>query len=527
MLIAQVAILVVTSAIGLIISSLSERRSVDYRFQQEALAVARTTASDPQLRAAMADIEAGRTDDGTVQAVAERIRTSSHISYVVVIGLDRIRHAHPIPSLIGERVEEPIVVLDGKAHTGFVTGPLGRSANARVPLYGPTGGLVGEVSVGVRAEQVAGELRDELALIGIYAGSALAVGAAAAVVLARRLKRSTYGLELEEIADLLKNREAMLYGIREGMTSFDPAGRLTAVNAEAQRLLSRDLVVGARLDEALPDGRLRRILEGTIEGTDFTLLTDDHCLVLSRMPVVLQGQELGTVVTVRDRTEVIGLVRELDAVRGLTDALRAQQHEFANRMHTLAGLLELGEYQAAMKFAVETAGAEPTLAESVRQRLSNALIVGLIVSKTTVAAERGVRIVLEPESELSDPPPHLRRLLTIVGNLLDNAVDAAVSVDPPEGGHEVRLLMLEGKDNVTIRVQDTGPGVPPDKAEAIFDDGWSTRPDRGTARRGLGLALVHRLVTSQHGSITVSRRIGAVFTVVLPLPDPDPSPRRR
>src|SRR5690348_16798644 len=159
------------------------------------------------------------------------------------------------------------------------------------------------------------------------------------------------------------------------------------------------------------------------------------------MPVTLHGRELGAVVTVRDRTELVGLLRELDSVRGLTDALRAQQHEFTNRMHTLAGLLELGEYDAAFEHALESASAEPALTESVRGRIGNALLVGLIVAKTTVAAERGVRIALDRDSRIGEQPPHLRRLLTIVANLLDNAVDAAAGGGRPAGGAEVRLAL--------------------------------------------------------------------------------------
>jgi two-component system CitB family sensor kinase len=275
----------------------------------------------------------------------------------------------------------------------------------------------------------------------------------------------------------------------------------------------------------LPDGRLRRALDGTLTGTDVSVLTDEHCLVVNRMPVTLRGRDLGAVVTVRDRTELIGLLRELDSVRGLTDALRAQQHEFTNRMHTLAGLLDIGDHDAAYEFAIGSAGAGQALTESVRRRIGNPLMVGLVVAKTTVAAERGVRIVLDDASALGQDPPHLRRLLTIVGNLLDNAVDAAGEGPPPAGGREVRLTVAEGPDRVTVRVADTGPGIPPGAAEVIFEDGWSTRPERGTARRGLGLALVHRLVQRHGGTISVSEGPGAVFTVVLPLPDTAPAPQ--
>ncbi|MFF7638961.1 ATP-binding protein [Streptomyces canus] len=514
----QLAILALTGAIGFVLFTFAQRGEIDRAYEQRALDIAQTTAAEPQIQQA---VQYGGGGD-VVQTVAERIRKASGASYVVVIDLHGIRHSHPDPALIGEPVGDPIVVLDGRSHVGSDQGATGRSANGKAPLYGPTGKLVGEVSAGIPERDVLGELWRELPTFGLYAAIAVALGSAAAFLLARRLKRSTFGLELEEIAGLLQDREAMLHGIREGVIAFDPDGRITVVNDEARHLLGLGTALGSRLEEVLPDGRLRRALDGTLTGTDLNVLTDDHCLVVNRMPVTLHGRELGAVVTVRDRTELIGLLRELDSVRGLTDALRAQQHEFTNRMHTVAGLLDIGDHDAAYEYAVESAGADQALTESVRERIGNALLVGLIVAKTTVAAERGVRMVLSEDSALGEDPPHLRRLLTIVGNLLDNAIDAAVGGPPPAGGREVELSLVEAVDLVMVRVADSGPGVPPGAAESIFEDGWSTRPDRGTARRGLGLALVHRLTQLHGGTITVSEGPGAVFTVMLPLPDATP-----
>jgi two-component system CitB family sensor kinase len=517
----QLAILALTGAIGFVLFAFAQRNEIDRAYEQRALDIAQTTAAEPQIQQA---VEYGGGGD-VVQTVAERIRKASGASYVVVIDLHGIRHSHPDPALIGEPVGDPIVVLDGRPHVGSDQGATGRSANGKTPLYGPTGRLVGEVSAGIPERDVLGELWRELPTFGLYAAIAVALGSAAAFLLARRLKRSTFGLELEEIAGLLQDREAMLHGIREGVIAFDPDGRITVVNDEARHLLGLGTALGSRLEEVLPDGRLRRALDGTLTGTDLNVLTDDHCLVVNRMPVTLHGRELGAVVTVRDRTELIGLLRELDSVRGLTDALRAQQHEFTNRMHTVAGLLDIGDHDAAYEYAVDSAGADQALTESVRERIGNALLVGLIVAKTTVAAERGVRMVLSEDSALGEDPPHLRRLLTIVGNLLDNAIDAAAGGPPPAGGREVELSLVEAVDLVMVRVADSGPGIPPGAVESIFEDGWSTRPDRGTARRGLGLALVHRLTQRHGGTITVSEGPGAVFTVMLPLPDATPELR--
>ncbi|WP_150136460.1 ATP-binding protein [Streptomyces hyaluromycini] len=516
----QLVILALTGLIGFVLFAFAQRGEIDRAYEQRALDIAQTTAAEPQIRQAM---QYGGGGD-VVQTVAERIRKASGASYVVVLDLRGIRHSHPDPALIGEPTGDPIVVLDGRPRVGTDQGATGRSANGKAPLYGPTGELAGEVSAGIPEHYVLGELWRELPTFGLYSAIAVALGSAAAFLLAGRLKRTTFGLELEEIAGLLQDREAMLHGIREGVIAFGPDGRITVVNDEARDLLGLGTGLGSMLEDVLPDGRLRRALDGTLTGSDISVLTDDHCLVVNRMPVALHGRELGAVVTVRDRTELIGLLRELDSVRGLTDALRAQQHEFTNRMHTVAGLLDIGDHDAAYEFAVETAGAEQALTESVRERIGNPLLVGLIVAKITVAAERGVRIVLSDDSALGEDPPHLRRLLTIVGNLLDNAIDAATTGPARPDGSQVRLSLIEAVDVVRVEVADTGPGIPPGTTESIFEDGWSTRPDRGTARRGLGLALVHRLVQRHGGTITVSEGSGAVFTVTLPAPDTAPAP---
>jgi two-component system CitB family sensor kinase len=503
----ELVILALTGLIGFVLFAFAQRAELDRSYEQRALAIARIAAADPQIQQATAYGSGG----DVVQSIAQRICRASRASYVVVIDLHGIRHSHPIAALIGKRVAEPIVVKDGRPHVGIDQGALGRSANGKAPLTDASGTLVGEVSVGIQERAV-------LPTFGLYAAIATAIGAAAASLLARRLKRTTFGLELEEIAGLLQDREAMLHGIREGVVAFAPDGRITVVNDEARRLLGIGTALDRRLDEVLPDGRLRSALDGTLTGTDVSVLTDDHCLAINRMPVTLHGRELGAVVTVRDRTELIGLLRELDSVRGLTNALRAQQHEFTNRMHTLAGLLDIGDHESAYDYAIETARSGQGLTEAVRRHIGNPLMVGLIVAKTTVAAERGVRVILTDDSALTDGPPHLRRLLTIVGNLLDNAIDATAEAPPSEDGRRILLTLTEGDDLIVVRVADNGRGIAPGASQSIFEDGWSTRPERDTARRGLGLALVHRLVQRHGGTITVSEGPGAVFTVVLPQP---------
>lgn len=511
----QTAILAVTVVVGFALLVRGERTHLDHVYERRAAAIAATTAQVPDIRRClMTTASCG----DLVQQIATGIQHSTGASYVVVIDMNRVRHSHPILRLIGQRVGEPIATIDGREHTTIDSGRTGRSANGKAPLYGPDGTMVGEVSVGLEEHSVTQALLAELPLYALWFGIALAVGVVASLALAARLKRRTFGLELDEIAGLLREREAVLHGIREGMIAFDPAGRVTLVNDEARRLLHLGTAtIGGRLDDLVPPGRLYDVLSGALTGKDQVVLTDDFCLTVNRMPITIAGRSHGAVVTLRDRTELAGLLRELDTSQGLTDALRAQQHEFSNRMHTVAGLLELGEVDEALSYLTDLRGAEAEYAESLRARIASPLVVGLLLAKSTVAAERGVRLTVTDDSFLGDVPTREQALTTILGNLIDNALDA-VSGDgfQPDRPGQVDVSLLEEGDAVLLRVEDNGPGIPPGAAEQVFVDGFSTKPAKASLRRGLGLALVHRIVQRLGGRITASDGPGAVFTVLLP-----------
>jgi two-component system CitB family sensor kinase len=513
----QLAILTATVLMGFVLFAYEERGQLDRQYEQRSIAIAQAVADMPDVQNCIE--YAGPGCAALVQARATKLQADTNAAYVVVIDMNRVRHSHPKPppgqpSLIGQKVEEPIVTIDGQTHAGIDNGATGRSANGKAPMYGTDGAMIGEVSVGIKESRVSVALWDELPAYAGWFAVALGVGAVASWLLARRLKRKTFGLELDEIAQLLQEREATLHGIREGVVAFDQSGRVTMVNDEARRLLKIGTApVGGQLDDLVPPGRLRDVLAGRLGGADDVVLTDDYALVVNRMPVILAGRPHGAVVTLRDRTEMSGLLRELDGVRSLTDSLRAQQHEFTNRMHTLAGLIELGQYDDALGYLTEMRGSATEFADSVRSRIAAPLIVGLLLGKAAVASERGIALEITDDTWLDDAVTRPQALTTIVGNLIDNAFEALATT--PGTGH-VTLAIVEDDDSITVRVADNGPGIPEGTAEAIFVDGYTTKQARGSLHRGLGLALVHRLALRLNGTITVSEGPGAEFTVQLP-----------
>jgi two-component system CitB family sensor kinase len=512
-----VGIVIASTLVGFTLTTLNERSQLRRQYQQRALSIAETFAVMPSIREAMA--RRTPADRARIQDLAERVRRDTGATYIVVIDRGGVRFSHTNPALIGKRVAEPIVALDGRNHTGIDHGNLGVSANARVPLRSPDGTITGEVSAGILEQRASDQLAQELPTLLLYFACALGIGVIASITLARRLKRSTFGLELDEIASLVQEREAMLHGIREGVIALDREGRVTLVNDEARRLIpfSRP-ALGATMADLVPQGRLRQVLTGGVGGSDQVVLTDDHILVVNRMPVSRQGRELGAVVTLRDRTALEGLLRELDSVDALTDALRAQQHEFSNRMHTLAGLIELGDHEQAVHYALDVSGASSGLAEAIRERIEPPEITAMLLAKTTIATERGVELIVSDDSRLgSGCGADTGTLLTIIGNLIDNAIDAAASGPPPA---RVTVLLLAEDGATMIEVTDTGPGVAAADEQAIFSDGFTTKPADGQRHRGLGLALVHRLVRQAGGTIAVKHDDATLFTVVLPTGKP-------
>ncbi|WP_371668703.1 sensor histidine kinase [Streptomyces sp. NBC_00289] len=495
-------------ATGLFLAPLSQQ--LDDQAMRRALSIAQTTAAQPQIAEEVQDTPP--TAAGPVQKEAERIRLATDAEYIVVMDLRGIRWSHTEPREIGRKVStDPRQAIAGHEVMEIDSGTLGRSARGKVPLRDSEGDIVGAVSVGIAYDSVRARLIHAIPGLFAYAGGALAVGALAAWLISRRVQRQTRDLAFSDISGLLAEREAMLHGIREGVVALDRTGRIRLLNDEAQRLLGiGNEVVGRSPDDALGAGRTADVLAGRVTGTDLLTVRGQRVLVANRMPT----DDGGAVATLRDRTELEQLGRELDSTRGLIDALRAQDHEHANRMHTLLGLLELEMFDDAVEFVGEVVGDHRATAEQVTEKIQDPLLAALLVGKATVAAERGVALWVSDRTRLPDRLVDPRGLVTVVGNLVDNALDAVAGTAHARVEVELRT---EGRTAV-LRVRDTGPGIPVEHHELIFTEGWSTKKPPAHRERGIGLSLVRRFAERQGGSASVGEAAGggAEFTVVLP-----------
>lgn len=476
---------------------------------RRALATAETVAGTQVLQAGLA---AG-TETG-VAGEAERIRAVSDARVVVVRDVDGAvvyssepTRSIPLPAADGSTVE----VVQGSPRLVAATTPvIASSAGDGVAV----GDLVGRVTV-ARAYPPSWERIGAIApALVTYVLVGAAVGLLGSVLISRRIKRVTFDLEPLEIRGLVEHREAMLHGLREGVVAADLDGRVTVANDEARRLLSLDeQAVGQRVDRLGLDPQLVDVLCGRVEATDLPVSHSGHVLVLNQVPVVHDGRSLGWVTTVRDRTEQVELTRQVSAWRDTTDVLRAQAHEFSNRMHTVAGLVELGDYEELGTFVASQRAARAGWSDLVLRRVHDRPLAALLVAKGAQASERRVRLELDPASDVGVLPTELTEdALTVVGNLVDNAMDVVA----PHAGTVTVGLRGGPEDGVRVDVRDDGPGPPEGAIERIFESGFSTK-DEAERARGWGLALCRMACEQRGGWIRVSRDEGSTcFEAWLP-----------
>ncbi|WP_255769687.1 sensor histidine kinase [Pseudarthrobacter sulfonivorans] len=467
--------------------------------ENQALTLARAVAADPSVRADVLAISerAGTPPPselraGPLMAAAEATRIRTGALFVVITDETGLRLAHPDPDRLGEKVStDPTEALGGAEITTRNTGTLGPSAGAKVPVYAPaTDTVVGEVSVGYSMETVSQSLERDIGPVGLTAAGALLAGALASFLLRHRLQRLTLGLEPEEISTLVHDQVAVLQGVDDGVIGVSADGRISVFNAAAQRLLGLPDLSGTSWAGAPVPRQLTALTRPDAEEAEaIELVAGGRVLVASARKALHRTEDLGWVVMLRDRTELQQLTRQLDAVGTMSTALRAQRHEFANQLHTIAGLMSIGQHQQARDYLAGLAATGP-LKFPVDQAglLQDPYLQAFVGAKGVEADERGVTLRIGPETLVRGQVTEPQDVTTVLGNLIDNAVNAAVAGSATDRWVEVEVLDEPHDDGGTllIVVADSGDGLAPGAdPEAVFAEGFTTAAGAaGLAGRG-------------------------------------------
>lgn len=507
-----VALLVVT--VGLAAAYVQARRAQTQEATSRAMSVARTVASTP----AVVDALSSATPTAAVQDYAEDVRRGTGTDFVVVMTTEGVRYSHPDPAQVGQRF---LGHIDAAVRGGEVvedyTGTLGPSRRVVVPVESDAGTVVGLVSVGIRRTALSRAVSEQLpGLLLAGAAAALLSGLGTGLV-TRRIRRQTLGLGEEQLREMYEYYDAVLHAVTEGLLLVDQEGRLQLANDEAVRLLGlpegasgrplADLGLSPGLVAALSDGERRE---------DELHVTDARVLVLGTAPAMWEGRRLGTVATLRDRTDLEHLTGELDSARGVTEALRSQAHESANRIHTIVSLIELGHVERALDFATDELAVTQQLTDDVVAADTEPALAALLVGKSAQASERGIDLRIAPDAQWPTGAVPVRDVVTIAGNLIDNAFDAVAGL-PPGSERRVEVDARVDDDHLVLEVADSGPGLPGAGVDAVVRRGFSTKGEGRAGRRGIGLALVAQTIDRLGGTLDVTGPPGARFVVSLPL----------
>lgn len=538
-LLLQVVVIVVSLAVGfgVVISGSDDRLRDEYG--QRALAIARTVAADTDVRVGVAAADGTSPDAlelaaGPLQTQAAAVATRTGALFVVIANDRGIRLAHPDPGELARPLStDPTQPLSGQEVLATDRGTLGQSVRAKVPVFAPgSTQVVGLVSVGISTAKIRDDLRGDVITLVLIALAALLIGVLGSMLLARRWRRLTLGLEPDQLAELVREQGAVLHSMGEGVVAIDPTGIVRVINDKARSLLGVTAPTGTHIGDIGLTPRVLAVASTPVD-TPLSATVGDRVILVSSHRVDRAGKDLGMVLSVVDRTDVENLTRQVDSIRAMTDALRAQRHESANRMHVVAGLLRQGDAHEALDYLDEAMGTGPYGSELPGlENITEPHLRAFLDAKAAVARERGVTLTLGDQTLLDGTLRDPVVVTTVVGNLIDNAIEAASGSDyraaSGDTAAQVDVEVIADGATLLVTVSDSGPGIDFPDPDQVFVEGVTTHDDTAVpGGRGMGLALSRQLARQVSGDLIVgdpggahglpdNRLGGAVFVARLP-----------
>ena len=451
-----------------------------------------------------------------IQSLAEDIRKNTRANFIVVMDMGGFRYSHPDPEKIGKHFvggDEIEVLETGESYTSRARGTLGTSIRAFIPIY-KDGKQVGAVSVGILLENVEERINSisRFIIIALLSGNIL--GIIGSILLARHVKKSIFGLEPEEIAKILQEKIVIIDSIKEGIIAINNEKKITMANKQVKEVLNyRGELIGKTITDVIENSRLPKLLETGEPEILYEQNINDTVILTNRIPIIVNGQIVGAVASFNKKTEVQKLAKELTGVKKFAEALRSQNHEFMNQLHTISGLIQLEEYESALEIISQFTHEKQKITSFIMERIRINEIAGLLLGKFDQAKELNINLKIDSESQLTNKSSHLKeRLITIIGNLIENARD---SLDLNNIKDKEIYLGIFEKDKLEIIVRDNGPGIPGELQNKIFKRGFTTK---GKDSQGIGLDLVKRNIDFLNGEINLNSQIGkgTEFKVIIP-----------
>lgn len=483
---------------------------------ERALSVAQSVANIPELKAAF------ELDDpaSVIQPLVTPIREAAAAEFIVVGNRQEIRYAHPVPELIGEKMvgeDNERAFLYGESYVSRAVGSLGPSLRGKVPVISDEGDVIGVVSVGFLVEDVDRNISSSIQELWYVLLLIAGIGIVGAILIAQYIKKVLFGLEPEEISYLFLQKETILQSAHEGIIAVNKNGLITLMNAAAEKLLfegeTKTNYVGKPVQEFLPDTRLLEVLESGESQYDREMIVGKHIVVVNRVPIYYEGTMMGAVSTFRNKTEIEHLTKELSRIKQYTNALRAQTHEFTNKLYTILGLLQLDQKQEAVEFIRKESDIQQEWISFLLEKVPDPLISAILLGKLNQANELRVTLSIDPESSLVHQVSGKKRevLLTVLGNVIENAIEAVKG----QPDRRIKLFFTDLGEDLIFEIEDSGPGVSKEDEIHIFEQGFSTKEG---SHRGIGLALSKRIIADVGGTIFLedAELGGACFIITIP-----------
>jgi len=490
-------------------------------FGQRAMLVARTVSNVPELSVHLENANI-KESAKNINKIVDGIRVIHKAEYIVVMNMERIKLSHPVSKEIGKRSESQDLNAAFSEHyyVSKARGESGVMIRAFVPIINDKREQVGIVVVGYSLPDFLEMLQSYEREIMMTIVISLIFSIFGAYTLGRHIKKQMFGLEPHEIAKMYVERTETFNAMHEGIIAVDKEMNITIFNEKAADILgvTRKIedCIGQKIYDVLPDTRLPEIVETATPVYDQELYINHHSILSNRVPIIVNGELVGAVAMFKDLTAVKKLAEEVTGVKAFVQALRVQTHEHKNKIHTIAGLLQLGHTKQALEYVTVTTENEASLTKFLNERFHNENISGLLLSKVSYGKELGIEVEIDRKSHFKRFPPLLDHhdFVVLFGNLIENAFEA-LNVLSKEDKY-VAISVDEHDGVLAIAVTDNGIGMSNEVQDRMFENGFSSK---ASENRGIGLHLVYEIVRKGNGDIEVTSEFmkGTSFLILFEL----------